>query len=73
MSADVALAGVHWIALHPEHICDECGAEIRWDELMAAWFEVASAWPYPSRRIKRHYCEECGHLLEDSLTTTETL
>jgi RNase P subunit RPR2 len=56
-------------------ICDECTAAIWPGDSMVVYDDIAS---HDGRdgsplHIKRHYCDACGKLLEDSLTTTEAV
>lgn len=65
---------VRWmIATHP-HVCCECQAEIWAGMKFAHYVEVLAVLATGKRpRFPHDYCEECGHLLEDSLTTTEAV
>jgi hypothetical protein len=64
---------VRWEPAHELTPCSECGEFILVGQPMAIWMEVTAADIYGHRdRIQRHYCEDDGHLLEDSLSTTET-
>jgi hypothetical protein len=66
MSADVIYKiAERWIT------CHDCAGLIRPGNGYAMWREHISKYPYKSESIWRHYCIECGPLLEDSLTTTK--
>jgi hypothetical protein len=76
MIAATAITGIHWKTVQVPHSCHECGAPILPGDRMAAWTEVTvHSWGnHPTHdHIHRVYCVECGHLLEDSLTTTENV
>lgn len=54
-------------------LCDECAAPIWPGNAIVVYVER-----YVTRRgqeafVTRHYCGDCGKLLEDSLTTTEAI
>jgi hypothetical protein len=64
--------GIRWKQAQRPHHCAECACEIFVGDTIAIYDEacgVGLSFP-PFHRI---YCELCGHLLEDSLTTTEML
>ena len=65
--------GVRWSMLHGTYKCAECAEIILPGERMATWDDVTVGKAGPPRHdcTRRHYCEGCGELLEDSLTTTE--
>jgi RNase P subunit RPR2 len=54
-------------------VCDECSDPIWPGDAMVIYVE-RSFTGYTGREmfISRHYCDRCGKLLDDSLTTTET-
>ncbi len=71
-----AVTSVKWAPAPGYRECDECNRVILPGEPLATWIEVfagkRSFGAFIQRdRIKREYCEDCGKLLEDSLTTTE--
>jgi hypothetical protein len=74
-TAQAAANEVRWkTAAHP-HACSECGGEIVAGETIALWDEIDVAprclnEPLRHTHTLRVLCEGCGHLLEDSLTTT---
>jgi len=76
-AAGSALSEVVWVTARHAHSCDECTAEIHAGESMAIYNDVfvirngINGSDHLS--ITRHYCLQCGYLLEDSLTTTEAL
>jgi len=56
-------------------VCDECCDPIWPGDAMVVYVEryIGTASYTPQEKfIARHYCDACGKLLEDSLTTTET-
>jgi hypothetical protein len=63
---------VEWKNARHAHSCDECTAEIVPGDRMAIYDDVYLG-PDGSEHLSvtRIYCEDCGHLLEDSLTITE--
>ena len=64
---------VHWMMASHSHKCHECGEEILRGIRFAHYTDILAPYNGCSERIPYDYCEECGHLLEDSLTTTETV
>jgi RNase P subunit RPR2 len=56
-------------------ICDECSAAIWPGDDMVVYDDIAhdGVRGGAPTHFKRHYCGACGQLLEDSLTTTETV
>lgn len=54
-------------------ICEECSDPIRPGNALVIYVEryISHYPPGQEKFITRHYCEDCGKLLEDSLTTTE--
>jgi hypothetical protein len=63
---------VRWVIAGHPHACCECGAPISRGEKFAHWVEILAGDSYGKHaRVPRDYCEPCGRLLEDSLTTTE--
>jgi len=57
-------------------ICDDCSGPIWPGDMMVKYdehYRDGATPDSPMRSIIRHYCAPCGLLLEDSLTTTETL
>jgi hypothetical protein len=69
--------GVTWITTDHPRVCNECRQSIYAGDRIAVYddesISAASLTVLKRVHIKRIYCEECGHLLEDSLTTTESL
>lgn len=66
--------GVRWIVAVLPHVCTECGAQIPVGAKFARYAEILAANSFGRHaRILRDHCEECGRLLEDSLTTTEAV
>jgi len=64
--------GVRWLTSQNVYLCDECNELIQPGDRMARWTEVCVNDTSTAHfHIKRRYCADCGHLLEDSLTTTE--
>ena len=64
---------VRWITAHRSHRCHECRDAILAGDRMGVWDDVTVGfWGLWHNHTIRRYCEDCGHLLEDSLTTTET-
>jgi hypothetical protein len=65
---------VRWMMASGSHICCECGEEIWLGMRFAHYVEILARDACgKSRRVPHDYCAECGQLLEDSLTTTETV
>jgi len=64
---------VRWEPAHELTSCSECRDFIFVGQPMATWDDVSPAWLRPAVHTKRRYCEDCGKLLEDSLSTTETI
>ena len=69
MTTANAIAGLTWITARHPRLCDEDGAEILAGDRMAIYGDEAVHFPLKHSHTTRHYCEPCGHLLEDSLTT----
>ena len=68
------LERVHWMMASRPHTCCECGEDILPGMRFAHWIEVLAKDCYGKQlRVPHDYCAECGRLLEDSLTTTETV
>jgi hypothetical protein len=68
--------GVRWSMLHGTHKCDDCHTVVLPGERMATYDDVtvsSRSWKIPPDHDHKilHFCEPCGKLLEDSLTTTE--
>lgn len=63
--------GVTWASARIADICDECFDPIRPGQTVAIYDDEYVRPNQPHGHIKRTYCETCGKLLEDSLTTTE--
>jgi hypothetical protein len=71
-AAAASIPGLVWRQSPYSHYCVECGGAIMRGDREAVYNDVFVTGTFPLRHhIKRIYCEECGHLLEDSLTTTE--
>jgi hypothetical protein len=63
---------VRWVIAGHPHACCEIGAPISRGEKFAHWIEILAPDEFKRRaHVPHDYCEPCGHLLEDSLTTTE--
>ena len=62
---------VVWVRAFAHRRCDECKEGILQGDRMVIYYDRTVEAPKPAYHIKRHYCEPCGKLLEDSLTTTE--
>jgi hypothetical protein len=70
VTAAAKLAGLRWLLSVTPRSCEECAEPILYGERMAIYDDVAlESWGKRTHTM-RHYCESCGHLLEDSLTTT---
>jgi len=68
-----ARTGVRWSESQNVYLCDECNGLIQPGDRMARWTEEGlGSYGFPFH-INRRYCEDCGQLLEDSLTTTEAV
>jgi hypothetical protein len=69
------VADVVWSTAPAICVCSECAEYILPGNRMAIYDEVLAPDVLTGEKkiIERVYCEDCGHLLEDSLTTTETL
>jgi hypothetical protein len=63
--------GLHWAKAQHAHPCSECDGDVLAGDRIAIYDDVASQWPFKPVHVRRIYCEDCGHLLEDSLITTE--
>jgi hypothetical protein len=64
--------GVAWVEARIAEICDECFDPIRPGDAMALYDDVAhEGYTGSPTHTRRTYCQSCGRLLEDSLTTTE--
>ncbi len=50
--------------------CSECRQTIEPGDQMVLYDDLAVNWPHKPIHTLRHYCKDCGTLLEDSLTTT---
>lgn len=73
MTSPSTRLGVIWIMARIHHLCEECEEQIQPGDPMAVYDDISvNSWG-KHLHTKRHYCEECGHLLEDSLTTTEAM
>jgi DNA-directed RNA polymerase subunit RPC12/RpoP len=65
---------VLWLMASHPHRCAECGEKIWTGERFAHYVEILAVDCYGRHaRMPHDYCAECGHLLEDSLTTTEAV
>ncbi len=62
---------VLWTRSLHSRLCDECREGILPGDPMAIYDDDAIVDYGNHLRTTRHYCEDCGHLLEDSLTTLE--
>jgi hypothetical protein len=71
MTAAAVSCVVRWVRSSAFNECSECFDRIWPGESFARYTEETAA--NVLTNIKRVYCRECGHLLEDSLATTETL
>ncbi len=71
MKADVM--PVRWEPAHELTPCSECRELILVGQRMATYMDKGVEGYGHHFEIKRHYCEDCGKLLEDSLTTTEAI
>jgi len=73
MIAPAKIAGLTWDLARHSRLCDEDGAEILAGDRMAIYDDESVHFPLKHEHTRRHCCEDCGKLLEDSLTTTESL
>lgn len=61
-----------WVTAERACLCQECYDLVRTGDRMAIYIDRGIQGHNAARfQIRRHYCEPCGRLLEDSLTTTE--
>jgi RNase P subunit RPR2 len=68
-----AANGVTWTKAARALSCEECDEEILPGETLVIFRDVHVAFCCNPGFTTRHYCADCGHLLEDSLTTSESL
>jgi len=66
---------LRWTRAQLAEICAEADCPISPGDEVAVYDDVASGDGKGGRplHITRRYCKSCGQLLEDSLTTTETV
>lgn len=64
---------VHWRTAGLPHRCHECDAAIQPGTRFAHYVDILAPYNGRSEKLPYDFCEECGHFLEDSLTTTEAV
>ena len=64
--------GVTWGKAINVGRCAECSVRFAVGDRVAGYTEQGLTQEGRTLRLRRRYCEPCGHLLEDSLTTTES-
>jgi hypothetical protein len=65
------IAQLRWAVAKTAEICEECSALIWPGDRVALYTNISTVAYGRQRRARAPFCQDCGALLEDSMTTTE--